>query len=340
MGNQAAPVVARRTGVKALLGVAVSAGLLGYLLWSVELGQVGVHLAGTHWGYLGLSALLALFSVWIRALRWGYLFPPGSRPAGLFSATMIGYMANNVLPLRAGEIVRVYVVARHGAGSIWTALATLVVERLLDALSLVLVLAGLILAIPVPRELRWAALGLLAVDLTAMGALAALAAAPATGRALIGRLAGRWPMIERRLAQGFDAFVRGLTGAWNLRRLLSIFIISALLWILYALAAWTGLRAAHLSLPLTAAWAVLAFVGLGISLPSAPGFIGVFQAAAVLALALFDVPRSQALSFSLIFHASQFIPVTLAGWAFLMIEQVSLFQLHRSGVPEPEERGA
>ena len=60
----------------------------------------------------------------------------------------------------------------------------------------------------------------------------------------------------------------------------------------------------------------------------------------MLALALFEVPRAEALSFSLIFHMSQFVPMTLAGWAFLMVEQLSLFQLARAGVPEPGERGA
>ena len=162
-----------KTWGKALAGSLVSAGLLAYLFWSVDLRQVGSHLTRTHWGYLGLSSALALFAVWVRAIRWGYLFPPGDRPSHLFSATMIGYMANNVLPLRAGEIVRAYVAARHGAESVWTSLATLVVERLLDALSLVVVLAGLMLAMPVPRELQWAGLGLLAIDLLATGTRAA-----------------------------------------------------------------------------------------------------------------------------------------------------------------------
>jgi uncharacterized protein (TIRG00374 family) len=249
-------------------------------------------------------------------------------------------MANNVLPLRAGEIVRAWVVSRRGAQNVWTSLATLVVERLLDALSLVLVLAGLILAIPVPRELQWTALGFLAVDLAAMGTLAALAVAPARGRWLIARLARRWPTIERRLARVFDTFVSGLAGIWAPRHVFPIVVLSVLLWLVYALTVWTGLLAAQFSLPLTAAWAVLAFVGLGVSLPSAPGFVGVFQAATVLALALFEVPRAEALSFSLIFHASQFVPITLGGWALLLALQVSLFQVSRSGLTKPEERRA
>jgi hypothetical protein len=69
---------------------------------------------------------------------------------------------------------------------------------------------------------------------------------------------------------------------------------------------------------------VLAFLGLGVSLPSSPGFVGVVQAATVLALALFAVPRSEALSFSLLMHASQFFPVTAIGLLCLLLEQVSL----------------
>ena len=87
--------------------------------------------------------------------------------------------------------------------------------------------------------------------------------------------------------------------------------------------------AAHLDLPLAASWAVLAFMGLGVSLPSSPGFVGVIQAATVLALALFSVPRTEALSFSLIFHAAQYFPVTLFGLVLLLVEQVSLAEAAR-----------
>ena len=103
-----------------------------------------------------------------------------------------------------------------------------------------------------------------------------------------------------------------------------------------ALAVWTALRAAHLDLPLAASWAVLAFMGLGVSMPSSPGYVGVFQAATVLALALFSVPRTEALSFSLIFHAAQYFPVTLFGLVLLLVEHVSLAEAARgTGSPVP-----
>ncbi len=82
--------------------------------------------------------------------------------------------------------------------------------------------------------------------------------------------------------------------------------------------------------PLSASWTVLAFLGLGVSLPSSPGYVGVVQAATVLALALFSVPRTEALSFSLLIHASQFVPVTLYGLALLLVEHVSLSEAARA----------
>src|SRR4029077_2810010 len=140
-----------------------------------------------HWGWMVVAVVMAPLQIWVRGQRWWYLFPPGSNPQGITPAMMIGYMANNVLPLRAGEVVRVYVVARRWSASgdaaarahpFWTTLATLVVERVLDSLVVVLILAVLVLVVPVPRFLEVAALVVLAIDLVAVTMLVALVAAP------------------------------------------------------------------------------------------------------------------------------------------------------------------
>ena len=97
-----------------------------------------------------------------------------------------------------------------------------------------------------------------------------------------------------------------------------------------ALAVWTALHAAHLDLPLAASWAVLAFMGLGVSLPSSPGFVGVIQARDRLGPQPCSPCRgTEALSFSLIFHAAQYFPVTLFGLVLLVVEQVSLTEATR-----------
>ena len=322
-------MAARGRLVKIFLGIAVSAALLVYLFWEVDLHEVAARLANTHWGYLAASVALNLSSLWLRAWRWYYLFPPGSQPSHLFNALMIGYMGNNLLPLRAGEIVRVYVAARRGQ-RFWTTLATVVVERALDGLALGLIMAALFLVTPIPAPLRWPAAIFLSADLAAMMLLAVLAVAPEGCAAVIRALFHRRAWVERRLLDVLGTMSEGLRGVRAGHHFLPILLSSAGIWLLFALSVWTALHAASLNLPLAASWTVLAFLGLGVSLPSSPGFVGVVQAAGVLALALFGVPRTEALSFSLLLHASQLFPVTLAGLVLLLVEHVSLSEATRA----------
>src|SRR6185369_8546534 len=212
-----------------------------------------------------------------RAIRWRYLFPPGSEPPGLVPATMIGYMVNNVLPLRAGEFVRVYVVARRWGHGFWTTLATLIVERVLDSLVIVLAIVVLLLRTSVPRTLEVGAIVLLLVDAVAVTALGFLAVAPTAARRLIERLTRRWPTVQRRVEGTVTTFARGLEGIRTRSHLLPLLLWTVIVWIIPALIAWTMFRALHLELPWIAGWAVIAFVGLGIAMPSAPGCAGVFD---------------------------------------------------------------
>jgi hypothetical protein len=327
---------------KGLLGAAVSGALLLYLFWNVDLREVAALLAGTHWGFLTASVALNLLSLGVRAWRWHFLFPPRSRPTHLFNAVMIGYMGNNLLPLRAGEVMRAYVAARHGP-RFWTTVATMVIERVLDALAVGLILAGLFLLLPVPAELRWPAILFLSADLAAMVVLVVIATAPTGCRSVIRVLFHRWRWVHDRLLDALDTMSEGLQGVRARRHVLPIVLSSVTIWVLLVLAVWTGLRAARLDLPLAAAWAVLGFLGLGVSLPSSPGFVGVIQAATVLALALFSVPYTEALSFSLLLHAAQFFPITLWGLILLLVEHVSLSEAARGAgappAPAPPSRG-
>jgi uncharacterized protein (TIRG00374 family) len=285
-----------------------------------------------------LAVVVGLTGVWARARRWRWLFPPGPEPPGIVPATMIGYMANNVLPLRAGELVRIYLLARRvresegisSAQSFWLVTATLVVERVLDSLAIVLMLAVLVLTIPVPRVVEWAAGVLFAIDVVGVSTLVAVARAPDTCRRLLLRLLGHWPAAARRVAAVFDTALRGLDGIRSASHLAPLALWTALVWLLPATAAWAMLRAVHLDLPFAAGWTVLAFVGIGISVPSAPGFVGVFHAAATAALEVFGVPRSPALAYALLYHATAVVPLTIVGWLFLLREHVSLRDARRA----------
>ena len=310
--------------LKLFVGVGISVVLFAYLLWTVDLGELGRQLAAARWEWIVASVLLAPIGVWTRGRRWWYLFPAGSNPPGLVPATMIGYMANNVLPLRAGEFVRVYVVARRWGHGFWTTLATLIVERVLDSLVIVLAIVVLVLRRPVPRTLEIGAIVLLMIDLVAVTALGFLAIAPASARRILERLTRRWPTVQRRVDGIVTTFARGLEGVRTRSHFLPLLLWTVIVWIIPAAIAWTMFRALHLELPWIAGWAVIAFVGLGIAIPSAPGYVGVFHAAATLALTMFGVPTTAAFGYALLSHATQIIPITIVGWIFLLREHVTL----------------
>jgi uncharacterized protein (TIRG00374 family) len=331
--------------VKASLGVAVSAGLLVYLFWTTDVAAVASRLRETHWGWLVASVALAYASLWARSRRWFYLFPPRSRPSHLFNAVMILYMGNNLLPLRAGEVLRVFAVARRGQ-PVWTIVATIVVERVLDGLAICLMLAGAFLARPVPAEVRWAALAFLVAVLLLVGFVALVAVAPEAGRSLVrtvfnglgvvrspgdARPAGRLARVEDRVLPIVDTLHQGLESLRTPASALPIALWSVATWVFLALSIWWAMWAAQLALPLSATFTLIAFLGLGVTVPSSPGFVGVFQAAAVMALALYGVSRADALSFSLLLHASQFIPVTVHGLILMAVEHVSLTDAARAG---------
>lgn len=273
---------------------------------------------------MALATVLTPFSLWVRALRWHYLFPPRSRPPGLTAAIMIGYMVNNVLPLRAGELARVYVVARRWRHGFWMVLATTVVERLLDGLAVVLMVSALVLLIPVPGYLKAGAALLLAINATGVLVLSACAWRPDHARRWLAWMLRRWPRARQGAERVFERFTRGLEGVRTASHLPPLLGWTLVVWLVPAAIVWATMQAMGLSLPAVAPWTVIAFVGLSVSIPSAPGFVGVFHAAATLALEVFGVPRTEGLGFALLLHAVGFVPVTLIGWVVLLREHMTL----------------
>ena len=226
-------MLTRSQAGRVLLGIALSAGLLYLVVRNISPAEIVSHLGRTHWEWLGLSAACNLAMLWARGFRWSWLFYP-ARQSGwqLVSATAIGFMANNVLPLRMGELVRGYLAARSGGGSFWTAMATLAVERVLDMLSILLLLGGIVLVVPVPPWLQAGALTLLARDLLAMGLLIFLA----LERGAVAGWTTRIPRIGERLRRWLTLFSVGLRSLRPGSHLVPLVGWTVLIWLLIAAA--------------------------------------------------------------------------------------------------------
>lgn len=306
---------------KILLGLAVSAVLLYLVLRNISLAEMFSRLGRTHWGWLALSAAFNLAMVGARGVRWAHFFHPVALARGpLVSATAIGYMANNLLPLRGGELVRGYLAARSGGLSFWTAMATLAVERVLDALSLLLILGGVVIVVEVPLWLKTGALTLLALDLLAMGILILLAREWGP----VARWITRIPRLGETLKHWLALFSIGLRSLRPGRHLAPLLGWTVVIWVLNVGAIWAALRSGGLALPASASLTVLAFGGIGVSLPSAPGYVGTLQFFIVQALAIYAVTGVEAVSVSFLLHAAGYIPMTLLGWVLLLAQGLSL----------------
>lgn len=316
----------RAQATRILVGIAVSAGLLYLVVRNISPAEILSHLGRTRWGWLALSAALNLAMIGARGFRWSLLFHPTPQAGWpLVSATLIGFMGNNLLPLRAGELVRGYLAARSGGLSFWTALATLAVERVLDALSILLILGGVVVVVQVPGWLQASALTLLALDLLAMGCLILLVRKWGP----LARLITRIPRLGDTLKHWLTLFALGLQSLRPGPHVAPLFGWTVLVWLLSAGGIWVALRSVGLALPASAALTVLAFAGIGVSLPSAPGYVGTLQFFIVRALAIYAITGVEAVSFSFVYHAAVYIPVTLVGWILLMAQGGSLWETAR-----------
>ncbi len=267
------------------------------------------------WWVVPSFALLAA-AVAVRALRWQLLFqretrPPYGAPA---AATIVGLAVNSLLPLRAGEAARVIALNRRAGTSPVESAATVALERILDVFCMLLLLLA---ALPWLPEVDW------------VGAAAAIALALALmlgGAALLFAIYGDRPFhaldrLLRRLPFGHHSWVehvgaslrRGLVALRDPKLALTAFVLTTVGWLLTSVSFWLLTLAFDLELPLVSGVLILAAVGFSVILPAAPGALGVFEAATVVALAAYDISASEALSYAFTLHAVNLIPYIIAG---------------------------
>lgn len=275
-----------------------------------------------------IPALGAYFlGVGIRALRWNYLL----RPVGdisaprLFPIVVIGYMANNVLPLRAGELVRAYALsARHGVRKS-ASLATIAIERLFDGLTMLLFFSIASLTIAVTGDLRTLFyLGSIVFSALTI-ALVVLVFAPGMRERVLVRVFGALPpSIEERLRPMADAFFSGLGILRRRNDLVVVGFTSIMAWGLEASMYLMIAQGFDLDISPLAILMVTAVANLATLIPSSPGYVGAFEYGVLLVLSgPLGFGRELALSYAVIVHAALYAPVTLLGFVFWWRESLS-----------------
>ena len=314
-----------KVGWKGALGLVITAVCLYFAFrntdWSAALEQA----RNANLLLLTLSAAAATGMFPLRALRWRTILDPVAPklPLGpLWRSIAIGMMFNNIAFLRAGELARVFALTREVPSvGFSTGFASLIVDRVFDAIVVLLLLAVAVIAAPFLAttqiygySLSRLAFAFAAVPVLMLVALYAMVFFPETLIRIFESLARRVsPAIEARGATMLRRFAEGLSVLRSPGHFIAVFLWTLLHWLLQPVAFWLGFRALGIDVPWSATLFVQGVIVMLVALPGVPGFFGQFELGATIGLALYGVSQSTASTWALVFHVASFIPITLIG---------------------------
>src|SRR5262245_15662305 len=324
-----------RSHLRAALVLLLTIGLLAYFLRGVNLGEVGEQTREAGVRLLVLGVCVAMMTYALRAFRWQYLLAPigPTRFATAFRTTVIGFAASFLLPARPGEVLRPYLLARREGLSPTACFATILLERLLDLVT-VLLLFGVFVLVVDPASLsadaatyaRVKAGGLMAAGASLLGLIVLffLAGHPEKLGAWALRVERVLPeKLARAVASLVESFAQGLAVMRRPAHLLGSLAWSFPLWLSIALGIWLTSRAFHMTFGYVGSFLVMTLLVVGVAVPT-PGQVGGFHAAYKIAVVtFFGSPETTAVGAAIVLHAISFVPVTLLGLVFMAREGVS-----------------
>ena len=318
-----------------VLGILISAVFLFLAFRKIEFNQLWQYLRAAKWAWVLLGLVFYFMGVWVRTWRWQVLLKPLKHLSRrqLFPVVCIGYMGNNVYPARAGEVLRSILLKQSDDVPISGSLATIVVERLFDGITiLALVLLNFRQFVQIAPDAEWVnriqtgsilvagIFGLILIVFLAMLFL------PKQTQAVSGWLINKLlPAKLRPKVSGIlDKFIEGLRVLRSPGQSLLVLALSMLVWVLEGGLYWGVMKALGLDLSFMSLLLVEGVVNLVLLIPAAPGGLGTFDAAARFMLSLFGIPAELALGYALMLRVALWIPITALGAIFFVKEGFSL----------------
>lgn len=329
-----------RLGWRGALGILLSVALLWYAFHGIEWQQVGLEIRRANFWLLFLSAVAATGIFPLRARRWRTILDPvePNIPFGpLWRSTAIGMMVSNIVPARAGELARAYALSRElPRVPFSTAFASLAVDRVFDALIVLLLMFAAMLLPSFPSGAaasvaRLAIWGVIFVAIVVVG-LYLIVFFPT-------QLISLFELFARRVAPAFEArgrailvsFANGLSVLRSPRRFAAVFWWALLHWLLNALAFWIAFEAVGIHAPFGMALFTQGIIAIGVAIPSSPGFFGTFEAFGKLALGVYGMSQTVALTWAVGFHLMSFIPITVIGAYYFAKAGLTFAELTKAG---------
>jgi hypothetical protein len=305
----------------------------------IEWSSLGEAFREAKYIYIFPTVIILFIAHYIRAIRWEVLLSPIKRVSvlNLFSANMIGFMANNVLPARLGEVIRPIMIARKEKIKVSTSLATVAIERVFDILGVIVIASLLFCFLPSDNETnsqavilqlkKWSAI-MAFLGICAITTLFLLSLYPKRAGAVFEKLLFVFPHhLRDKLVNMLHSFISGLQVFDHKTKLLWAGALSIVIWLLNAASIYVLCYSFDIGLSFAGSCFVAVCLALAVALPQAPGFIGVFHIATQKSLDVFGIDLSSAQSFAILLWAINFVPITITGLLFLWREGISFGEM-------------
>jgi uncharacterized protein (TIRG00374 family) len=319
--------------LKLAIGLAVGAVFFYLAVRGIHMDQALAALARTDYWLVGLSAGVMMGAHLLRAWRWRFLLAPVKpvNTRSLFSALMIGYAANSFVPAHLGEFLRAFVIGKKHQLPASAAFGSIVVERLVDVVSLIAVMALVLTVHPFPQWVTASGILMLVAALLLCALLVVCKRFETRTGMLVRALAKPFPeRLGRRLETLVLNFLQGIVPLKSASHYAATLVLSIAIWFCYAAVYYIGLAAFNLVAVYHLAWyvglVVLVFTTISVVIPSTPGYVGTFHYLCQVALVMFGVSGSEALSFAVIAHLVGVVPVAVVGLVCAHWEGVAIYR--------------
>ncbi len=323
------------------LGLGLSLALLVWIASKIDVGQTVKVIAQADplWFAAATLAYVALFP--LRGFRWAVLLAPVKKVSTRTASEvfLVGFMANNLLPARLGDVVRAFVLAKKEEVAASATFSNVMLERIFDGLSVVAILAiSLFFAAPGAGYVQSLGIVMALAFLGAMSLCVLLAHNEDRTISLMCKVAFFLPQeILEKLVAIAKKLSFGLHTLRSLRQSMIVMALSALVWALEVLVYVLLAQALGIELSAMALALVMAILTLGLTAPSAPGFVGVFEGLVVSALGLYAIEATPAAAFAIALHLIHYVPGTLLGLGFAWGQGLHLKQLSRTKMESAAE---
>ena len=334
---------------RSALGVVLSAGFLYLAFKDIPFSSLLTNLRHANGALLAVSAIAATFIFPLRARRWRPILDPVAPdlPFGtLWRPTAIGMMINNVVPARAGELARAFALSRSTPNVPFpAAFASLAVDRLFDAVVVLMLMFGSMLDPAFPKgaqvfghSMSSIAMGGVLVVVVVLVGMYSMVLFPGRVLVLYELIASRVaPKLEAKGRTALVALTHGLSVLRTPSRFAAVFGWTLVHWLLNAFAFWIAFRAVGITAPYSAALFLQGIIAIGVAAPQAPGFFGVFELFGKEGLSLYGVSPDAAVTWAIGFHALSYLPITFIGAWYFLRAGLSMGEIERAERDTDEE---